>query len=871
MRADGNDALQEATALHQSGRLAEAERAYAQMLERKPGQFVPLNRMAIVALQQGRLEEALRRAEAALAVDPRAEAALLNKGTILLAMRRYEDALSTYREVLAGDPACADAHFNTGNALLAAGRADDAVASFARAAELRPNEPEVLRRHADALVKAGRPEDAVESLDRALRLAPTAFNLHHERAAVLTTLRRHGEAVAGYDAALALNGGDTVAMNNRGLALIEVGRLDAAVASFDAAIAVKPHELDLWYNRGNALAKLEQADAALASYDRVLAVNPEHAPALVNCANLLRMRGRAQEAVAAYRRALAVAPDNAGAHTNLGNALRELRNFQDALGAHDRALSLQPNLVEALVNRGVTLKDMDRLPDALASYTRALALEPGHAEALYNQGLALAILDRHEEAFASLEATLASNPDHPHALGALADAALHACDWRAMQRLGGEIERHVRAGRSIVSPFTLLGYSDDPGLQLQASKAATADRFRQPPPPLWQGIMQPRQNLRVAYLSADFQQHATSFLLAELLELHDRERFETIGVSWGKDDGSATRARLGRAFDRVVDASELGDLEVARRLRAEEVAIAVDLKGLTGNNRLGIFAHRPAPIQVAYLGYPATVGSPFLDYVLADPVVLPFDQQSHWTERIVHLPDCYQANDRQRPHPAPMATRGDVGLPEAGFVFCCFNNNWKIAPPAFDVWMRLLRDVPASVLWLLDDNAAARRNLCREAERRGVDPGRLVFAPRIAPEGHLARHRLADLFLDTLPCNAHTTASDALWMGLPVLTCLGQGFAGRVAASLLQAVGLPELVTRNLADYEAKARRLAAEPGTLRGIKARLEEGRLTARLFDSPRLCRNIEAAYLAMWEMHRRGEAPRGFAVSDGIGGKE
>jgi protein O-GlcNAc transferase len=865
-----HEALEHATALHQQGRLTEAERVYAQMLEREPGQFVPLHRMAIVALQQGRLDEALRRVEAALRVDPGAESALMNKGTILVALGRYDAALAVYGDVLAVDPASADAHFNIGNALVAAGRPAEAAESFARAVALRPNDPEVLRRHAGALAQAGRLDDAIESLDRAIGLEPAALNLHHERAGILMQLGRYREAVAAYHGVLALHAGDTVAMNNRGLALIELGRPDEALASFDGAIAIKPHDLDLWYNRGNALSKLDRIDAALESYDRVLAVNPEHARALVNRANLLHMSGRADEAVDCYRRALDVVPDDAAAHTNMGNALRELRRLDEALAAHERALAIEPSLVEALVNRGIALKELDRVEEAVASYERALAIEGGNAEALYNKGLALAILDRHEQAHACHEAALRSKPDHRHALGALADAALQTCHWEAMESLRGEIEGGIRDGRAIITPFTLLGYSDSPDLQLQCSRQYIADRFRHAPPPLWQGTMKPRQKLRIAYLSADFQQHATSFLLAELLELHDRHRFEVIGVSWGKNDGSATRTRLGKAVDRFLDVGALGDLDVARRLRGEEVAIAIDLKGLTGNNRLGIFAHRPAPVQVGYLGYPATVGSTFLDYVLADPVVLRFDQQEHWTERIVHLPHCYQANDRQRPHPSPTETRAALGLPDTGFVFCCLSNNWKITAPVFDIWMRLLRDTPGSVLWLLDDNAGAKRNLAREAQARGVDAQRLVFAARAMPETHLARHRFADLFLDTLPCNAHTTASDALWMGVPVLTCLGQAFAGRVAGSLLHAVGLPELVTHSLEDYEAMARRLVAEPATLQGLETRLEAGRLTAPLFDSARLCRHIEAAYLEMWETHRRGEGPRGFAVRDVAGAK-
>lgn len=860
-----NAALRQATELHQLGRLADAERVYSQILIEEPHHFVAMHRLAIVALQQGRFDEALRRVDRALLIEPNAESALINKGTVLFALKNYDDALTTYRQVLASNPGHADAHLNIGNALMATGRAAEAAESFARVLSLRPGDTDALRRQAGALARAGRIEDAIASLDRAISITPTALELHHERAGMLMKLQHCEAVVAAYDCILAENGGDTVALNNRGLVLLELKRLQEALTSFDRAIAIKPDDVDLWYNRGRVLSMLGQIDEALESYDRVLAVSPDHAPSLVDRGNLLRTLGRATEALACYQRALSIVPDDAAVHTNMGNALCDLRRLDEALSAHERALAIQSNLVEALVNRGVTLKDLGRTAEAVASYERALEIAPDHAEALYNCGLALATLGRHEEAYASYERALRSRPDHRHALGALADAALHICDWSATEVLGKKLESHIREGRSVVIPFTLLGYSGSPDLQHKCARAFVTDRFPHAAPPLWHGATYRWPKLRIAYLSADFQRHATAFLMAELFELHDRSRFEVIGVSWGADDKSIMRARLSKAFDTFLDAGSMSDLDVARRLHSEKVAVAVDLKGLTGNDRMGIFVHRPSPIQVGYLGYPATVGSSVIDYVLADPVVLPFEEQAHWTERIVHLPDSYQANDRQRAVPATSLTRADLQLPLSGFVFCCFNNSWKITAPIFDIWMRLLRDTPRSVLWLLDDNPTATRNLRREAEARGISPERLIFAPRVEPEAHLARHRVADLVLDTLPCNAHTTASDALWMAIPVLTCTGGTFAGRVAASLLHAVGLPELVTLSLDDYEATARRLAAEPANLQRIKSGLEANRRTARLFDTARLCRNIEMAYLRMWEIHRRGDSPRSFSVHD------
>jgi protein O-GlcNAc transferase len=383
-----------------------------------------------------------------------------------------------------------------------------------------------------------------------------------------------------------------------------------------------------------------------------------------------------------------------------------------------------------------------------------------------------------------------------------------------------------------------------------------------PAQPLWNGASRRHDKLRIAYLSADFRRHPVASLIAELFELHDRARFEISGISFGPDDQSDMRARLVRSFDQFHDVQSKSDRDVAKLLNDMQVDIAVDLNGRTEDSRLGILAHRPTPVQVTYLGYPGTTGADFIDYVIADETVLPFDQQPFYTERIVHLPDCYQVNDSTRKIAALSPSRSKAGLPDEGFVFCCFNNNFKITAPVFDVWMRLLGLVEGSVLWLLQDDAA-RENLSKAAAARGIDPARVVFAGLQEPQAHLARHRLADLFLDTLPYNAHTTASDALWAGLPVLTCKGGAFAGRVAASLLHAAGLPELATGDLGEYEALALRLATDPSLLGGFRHRLAQTRASCPLFDTDRFRRHIEDAYITMWEIQQRGESPRSFSV--------
>jgi protein O-GlcNAc transferase len=496
----------------------------------------------------------------------------------------------------------------------------------------------------------------------------------------------------------------------------------------------------------------------------------------------------------------------------------------------------------------------------MASYDRALALRADHADTLYNRSNLFKEAKQFEKSLASFARARAVARDHPDRFGVI-DPALAICDWAQSDALVDALRADLGTGRSSVTPFTLIGYCDDAALHLQCARNFIADRIPVRPQPLWNGTRYRHERIRVAYLSADFRAHATAVLMAELFERHDRARFEVSGVSFGLDDNSAIRSRLVKSFDVFHEVRTRSDRDIATLLRDAEVDIAVDLKGFTRDSRPEILAYRPAPIQVGYLGYPGTIGAEFLDYVFADPVVLPFDQQPFYAEKIVQLPGCYQVNDSTRAIAPETPTRAAAGLPDEGFVFCCFNNNFKIRRPLFDVWMRLLTAVPGSVLWLLRDNNGAERNLRREAAARGIDPARLVFADRRSYEEHLARHRLADLFLDTLPYNAHTTASDALWAGLPIVTCQGQAFAGRVAASLLNAIGLPELVTQNLADYETLALRLATDSEALKAVRAKLAANRTTQPLFDTDRSRRNIEAAYLRMWETFQRGEPAQAF----------
>lgn len=657
--------------------------------------------------------------------------------------------------------------------------------------------------------------------------------------------------------------GDFDALHLLGVLLLQTHRPGPGIESIEKAIGVNGASAIVHFNHANGLRSLNRLADAVASYDKAIALEPGYADAHGNRGNALLAMNRAEAAVASYDKTIALRPGDATGYFNRGNALTMLRRAMDAIASYDKAIALRPDYADAHVNRGTTLVELLRPADALASYDRAIAINPGHAEAFNSRGAALTDLGRLDEAAASYRKAIELNPDHRSALSGAWDVAQKMCDWPRAAELAATVRANVEEKSWHAVPFAMLCGTGDARLHALCAQRYMKEKIPVPPQPLWTGPARDRGKIRIAYLSADFHAHATAFLTAGLFEFHDSAKFETIGLSYGARTHGPMRERLTRAFDRFHDVRAMGDLEVARFLRAQEVDIAIDLKGHTRDARPEILAHRPAPIQVSYLGYPGTMGADFIDYILADPVVLPFDQQPCYTEKIVHLPECYQVNDASRKIGERAPSRREAGLPDRGFVFCCFNNNLKIAAPVFDVWMRLLRDVEDSVLWLLCDHALAERNLRREAAARGVDPARLVFANWLPPEDHLARHRLADLFLDTLPYNAHTTASDALWAGLPVLTCRGETFAGRVAASLLAAIGLPELATDNLTDYERLATRLATDAVLLGRLRETLARNRTTHPLFDTDRFRRHIEAAYTTMWTLSRQGEPPRSFRV--------
>jgi predicted O-linked N-acetylglucosamine transferase (SPINDLY family) len=611
-------------------------------------------------------------------------------------------------------------------------------------------------------------------------------------------------------------------------------------------------------HRAIALQNAGETVAAAALLREVLGTEPDNAAALYSLAVIAVQGGQPDEALRLLDRALPFAAGFAPLHFARGTALQALGRRDEALAAYDAALAIEPRFAEALINSGALLRELLRHGEALERFNRVLGFDPDHVAALANCAILLTEFRQHADAIARFERLLALAPEHDWLPGLLLYEQLQVCDWTQFDALRARIVDGVRAGRRVCKSLALMAITDDAADQQTAARLFASHTLPPGLLPLWTGERRRHHRLRIAYVSPDLREHPVGHLMAGVFEAHDRMRFETIAISLGPDDGSRLRQRIARAFDRFVDARAMGSAQIAARMHAMEVDIAVDLAGWTADSRMEVFARRPAPVQVGFLGYPGTCGTRHLDYLIADRHVIPPHRRDRFDERVVYLPDAYLPVDASLRPSTRVPTRAECGLPERpAFVFCAFSHDYKLSPPTFDAWMRLLAAIDGSVLWLVSRSEASKRNLRAAAAARGVDPERLVFAGRVpAIEDHLARYAQADLFLDTHPYNAHTTAADALLAGLPVLTWSGDAMPSRVAGSLLHAVGLPELVTGSLADYEALALALARDPARLAGLRARLAAARDTAPLFDTRGFCRDLEAAYLAMWRHRTLGD---------------
>jgi protein O-GlcNAc transferase len=795
--------------------------------------------------EQGHLARAAAICREILALEGNHVDSLMLCAQIAARENNTGQALQIYSRVTEIDPKYAPAHYKRGNALKDGGQLEAAVASYDRAIELDPGHAHAFCNRGAVLEHLNRLDAALASYDRALALDPADALACCNRGTLLRRLGRSSEALASYEKAIASRPDYAEAHFNRAALLGELNRRDEALKSYERVIEIAPRFLHAYISCGTLLREMKRLDAALACYDKAIQTEPHFAEAYKYRGTLLYERKQLDAALESYDKALEIDPGNAEAYYNRGLIFQERKQSDAAMADYDKAIEIVPHFAEAHLNRGALLYAKMRFDEALTCFEKAAELDPSYVEAHLNCGQVLQDLGRWDAALSRLDRAIALAPDCGSAHSQRVLVRMRVCDWR---HVGSDIERistGIAAGMPLPAPLMAVSaLLDQPALQHQAAQIWVRSEC---PPDGRLGAIMPRsrgRKIRVGYYSPDFRWHSVARLTAGLFESHDKSRFEITAFAFGPEADHPIRRRLERAFDRFIDVRDRSDLEVAALSRELEIDVAVDLAGFTKYCRPGIFALRAAPIQLSYIGYLGTMGAPYMDYLVADAAIIPPERQADYSEKIIYLP-WYQANDSQREMSPREFTREELGLPAEGFVFCCFNTTYKVQPSTFETWMRILKRVEDSTLFMVLDNANSHMNLLNEAQRRGVPARRLVFGKRLEVDEYLARCRTMDLFLDTWPYNAGTTASDALWAGLPLLTYRGQSFASRCASSLLEAIGLPELIADSPEQYEDLAVDLALNPKRHAAIRQKLAACRNTSPLFDVGAFTGHLESAY--------------------------
>ena len=813
--------------------LAKSERFYQVALQHYQAQNVQL---AIAAC-----EEALR-------FEPRHSNALNLYAGLLIGIHNFEKASSILKQSIKVTPNNFLLYYNLGVLQRLLGHTTEALTSFDHAIRLKEDFAEAWLNKGVVLAGLERVLEAIECYGAAINFKKNFAEAYLNLGNAHLKLQQIEQASEAYAKAIEVKHDYAQAYFN--FAVLEQKRSNhvQAITFYKRSIELNPDYADAFGNLGIAYKKLGLLPQAIEAYAHAIKINPNYYQAYSNMGTALKDDRRSLEALEAYDKALELKPDYAEALSNKGNLLQDLRQFDEATRCYEAAIKLSPQLYRAHLNYGNLLKDLKRYDKAFECYDRAIKIRPDFAVAYSNRGSLFLETKRPELAIIDYQAAHQIDPCQPYLLGTKLHAEMQICDWRNFEQDTSRLAKLVDAGESVTPCLPLLALLDDASLQKKAAQRWIADKHPENTElgeiNKWPG----HNKIKVGYFSADFHNHATTYLMAELFELHDMSKFDIYAFSYGPEINDQMRARVKGAVTSFIDVRLLSDKDVAQLARSLEIDIAVDLKGLTLDHRLGIFSYRAAPVQLSYIGYPGSLGAPYIDYALADHVVVPKDQESHYTEKILRMPGSYQVNDSKRAISSRIFTRQEMGLPPNGFIFACFNNNFKITPHYFEVWMRLLAAVESSVLWLFEDNPQAAINLRQHAAAAGIDPQRLIFAKRISAPDHLARQKLADLFLDTGPYNAHTTASDALWVGLPVLTCLGHCFAARVAASLLFAHGVPELVTGSLKEYEEKAIELAESPKLMASLRDKVVQNKLNSLLFNTRRFVIDLESIYKSL-----------------------
>jgi predicted O-linked N-acetylglucosamine transferase (SPINDLY family) len=713
----------------------------------------------------------------------------------------------------------------------------------------------------------GKLDDADELAQEALKLNSRSADALHLRGAIAGIRHEHSKAETLFRKAIEFEKRNSFIYYNLAKSLIEQNRFQESLKWSRKSIELEPGYDKTWLNYGKALFNIDDIERAISAFDRALSLNENLAEAYFNKANcLLRVRLN-EEALALHDRALKLSPGLSDAWMGRGFSLGRLRRYDEALASHKKALELNPKSADVYNLLGVTYQDLRRTEEAVECYKSAISLRPEYSHAWINLGNALSDLGQYGDALSSYERALEIKPDGEFWLGYLIHTQMKVCDWTEIESRHSHLEAKLRRGDKASDPFTILGLFDSSELQEIAAKTYVNEKcgitkiFEDP-------TRRPRRKkIRLGYFSMDFREHPVARLIVELIEAHDRDIFEVYGFSFGVNTADSTRRRLEKAFDKFFDVEKLHENDIVRLSRELEIDIAIDLAGHTQKSRPGIFFQRAAPVQIGYLGFPGTWGSRAMDYFIGDKVAITEENRKFFSEKIIFLPHSFQANPSFRAVAQTKKSRADYGLPNRAFVYCCFNNSWKISPKIFGDWVEIIERVPGSVLWLYAENPFAAQNLVQHATESGISPGRLVVADRVPLEEYLARFEHADLFLDTLPYNGGTTASDALWTGLPVLTQAGASFSARMAASLLDNIGLPELITANREDYKKLAIDLAMNPSRLLSFKEKLKSSRLSAPIFSSTVFTKHIESAFQVVYDRYHAGLPPDHVYVKESV----
>ena len=845
-----------AGAYHEIGKLEHSISSYQCSLEIDPKYPEVHNNLANVYRETGDFDQAIEHYKKAIEIKPEYIEACYSLAITLQHVGNLE-SIKYFEKVISLKPDFAEAHNNLGVVFKEIDQIDDAVKSYKSALTINPNYAEAQNNLGNAFKDLGDLFAAVESFKKAIFLKPDFPVFHNNLGNVLKNIGKLDESLESYHNSLKINPDFSDTHNNIGIALYEQGKFEESIKSYKRAISIEPNYAEAHNNLGTVYKDQNHFEKAILSYEKAIEINPDYVDAFNNLGVIFKSSGRLNDAIDYYNQALSINPENPDTLNNLGNVQSELDLLDEAVKTFKKAVKIKPDFADAFNNLSIAYFKLDLLDEAIQSIEKCLAYKPDDPQAFVTKGRIFSKQNQLELALKNFETAYSFDSELKFALGNILQTKMRLCHWDDLPNLLNNLRAKIENDKEVILPFDLLSLIDDPELQFRSSKIYA--NFEYPLSKVLSPIdnFAKKNKVKVGYFSADFKDHPVATLTAELYELHDRSQFEVHAFSFGPDTNDEMNLRIKAGVDYFHNVINFSHKDVVNLSRHHEIDIAVDLGGFTAKSRTEIFAMSAAAIQISYIGYLGTMGAEYYDYLIADKIMIPEENQQFFSEKIVYLPS-YQVNDSKETPPDIYFSRKDLGLPEDGFVFCCFNNTYKITPHTFDSWARILSEVDKSVLMIYVNNEFSQKNLIKEIIARGINPKRLVFGDNLPRPEYLARYRVADLFLDTAPYNAGTTASDALRMGLPVLTLKGNSFNSREAFGVINALNLPELITHSQEEYESLAIDLANNPDKLNKIKDKLSANLKTAPLYNTELFTKNLETAYLKMYERHHKGLKP-------------